>query len=350
MLRFIYTCLILIFTISCKTEKHKVTTKNNEIISDINTEKYISFISKIDTVFNSNAPKRITRNIKLDHEGNLLIAAYDDIIRYNGKSFTRLKKPKKLESWYAFDVLEDRKKNIWIASDQLGAFRIDSKTGTVTNFTTKNGLGHLRNMCIYEDKAGNIWIGGQGGLSKYDGSRFVNFTTEDGLPHNDINTILEDTKGNIWFGTRGNAGFYDGNTFSEIINNEGKPFFNVWSIIEDNSKNIWLVDSSGLWKYNNNSFNYELSDVWKIYEDIKGHFWFTGMPEKGASSLKKTEINSITGQKLKLIDIFKSEKMLFGIVDDKKGNLYIGGGNGIWLYDGKTIKYYTGIKINKSTR
>ncbi len=128
-----------------------------------------------------------------------------------------------------FDVLEDKKGNIWIASDQSGAFRIDATTGTITNFTTNDGLGHKRNMCIYEDLAGNIWIGGQGGLSKYNGNEFVNYTTEDGLPHNDINTIIGDKSGNFWFGTRGNAGIYDGSTFSEINNAKGEPFFNVWS-------------------------------------------------------------------------------------------------------------------------
>ena len=165
MKRIEYILLILVFTISCKTEKRNANTKNSKNDIVINTEQNFSTISKFDTIFKPNAPKRITRNIKLDNKGNLLIAAYDDIVLYNGNSFTKLKKPEGLESWYAFDVLEDSQENIWIASDQSGAFRIDSKTGAVTNFTTKDGLGHSRNMCVYEDKAGNIWIGGQGGLS-----------------------------------------------------------------------------------------------------------------------------------------------------------------------------------------
>lgn len=321
--------MILCFTISCKTKK-----------SSANTT--FSVISKFDTILDSNAPKRITRNIKLDNKGSLLIAAYDDIVRYNGESFTQLKKPVGIKSWYAFDVLEDSNDNIWIASDQLGAFRIDSKTGIVTNFTTKDGLGHLRNMCVYEDKAGNIWIGGQGGLSKYDGSKFTNYTIEDGLPHNNINTIVEDNKGNIWFGTRGNAGFYDGNTFSELKNSEGKSFFNVWSIIEDKSDNMWLVDSSGLWKFSKGTFTHELQDVWKVYEDSKHDFWYTGMLKGGASTLKRIDGNSIGNKEFDVMEVFKSTKMFFGILEDKKGNIWIGGGDGIWRYNGEIVEYYTG--------
>lgn len=347
MQRFKYILLILVFTISCKTKKYNTNTRDSKNDLVINAGNTFSVISKFDTIFKPNAPKRITRNIKLDNEGRLLIAAYDDIVRYNGDSFTKLMKPEGIESWYAFDVLEDSKENIWIASDQSGVFRIDSETGAVTNFTTKDGLGHLRNMCVYEDKAGNIWIGGQGGLSKYDGSKFTNFTLEDGLPHNDINTILEDNKGNIWFGTRGNAGIYDGNTFTEIKNDEGKSFFNVWSIIEDRSNNIWLVDSSGLWKHRSNTFTHELPDVWKIYEDTKGGFWYTGMLKGGSSTLKRIEASSLIDEKLEITEVFKAERMFFGVVEDKEGNLWIGGGDGIWQYNGETIEYYTGIIKNK---
>jgi ligand-binding sensor domain-containing protein len=201
-------------------------------------------------------------------------------------------------------------------------------------------------MCVYEDKAGNIWIGGQGGLSKYDGIEFTNFTKQDGLPHNDINTILEDKTGNIWFGTRGNMGLYDGSTFSEIKNDEGKAFFNVWSIIEDKSGDIWLVDSSGLWNYSDGTFTHELSDVWKIYEDKKFDFWLTGMLTGGGSTLKRIESDSMINKEFVVTEIFKSGKMFFGVVEDEKGNIWIGGGDGVWLYNGETVHYYTGILTN----
>ena len=337
---------MLIFLVSCKTENQNSNSRHSKEDSALDTDHTFSVITKVDTIFASNAPKRITRNIKLDNEGKLLIAAYDDIVRYDGDSFTQLKKPEGIESWYAFDVLEDKKGNIWIASDQSGVFRIDAQNSAITNFTTKEGLGHVRNMCVYEDKAGNIWIGGQGGLSKYDGIEFANFTKKDGLPHNDINTILEDKKGNIWFGTRGNAGLYDGSTFSEIKNDEGKSFFNVWSIIEDKSNNIWLVDSSGLWKYSNNTFTHELADVWKVYEDMDGDFWYTGMLKGGASTLKLIEANSMLTGKFNINEVFKSERMFFGIREDRKGNIWIGGGDGIWQYNGEKVSYYTGISKN----
>jgi ligand-binding sensor domain-containing protein len=328
--------------ISCKKEHTTSTIKNSKYNSTTTVKNTYPVISKVDTVFAENAPKRITRNIKTDKQGRLLIAGYDDIIFYDGNSFTKLNKPDNIESWYAFDVLEDRNGNIWIASDQSGAYRIDGKTGVVTNFNTKNGLGHTRNMCVYEDKDGNIWIGGQGGLSKYDGKSFKNFNTDDGLPHNDINTILEDSKGNIWFGTRGNAGMFNGDTFSELKKENGESFFNVWSILEDSTGVIWLVDNKGLWKYSNNTFSHQLDDIWKVYEDAKGSFWFTGMLNGGASSLNKI-IQSDTSEKLTTEKVFTSGNMFFGLVEDPKGTIWIGGGDGIWKYNDNAVTYYSGV-------
>lgn len=334
--------LLIILLASCNTKNQNSGSKDLLNDSLIDTNSPFPVMVRFDTVATPNAPKRITRNIKLDSEGRLLMAAYEDIIRYNGKSFTPLERHEDLQSWYAFDVLEDKKGNIWIASDQSGAFRVDTATGTVTNFTPSDGLGHIRNMCVYEDQAGNIWIGGQGGLSKYDGHEFVNFTTDDGLPHNDINTIMEDKSGNIWFGTRGNAGIYDGNTFSEIKNEEGKPFYNVWSIIEDKKGNVWLTDASGLWKYSHGTFTMKTSDVWKIYEDQKDNFWCTGMLGGGGSALKRIESKSMADEKFMATEVFRSNKMFFGIAEDTNGNIWVGGDDGIWFYNGKKVSYYSG--------
>ena len=44
---------------------------------------------------------------------------------------------------------------------------------------------------IYQDSRGFIWVCTRGGLSRYDGSRFTNFTTDNGLTNDMINDIYE---------------------------------------------------------------------------------------------------------------------------------------------------------------
>ncbi|WP_396724057.1 two-component regulator propeller domain-containing protein [Mucilaginibacter lappiensis] len=55
---------------------------------------------------NSHGPNNTTRNIIQDRKGNIWIAAFDGIFRYDGKSFTNI--TSKVSSEHFFSVLEDR--------------------------------------------------------------------------------------------------------------------------------------------------------------------------------------------------------------------------------------------------
>ncbi len=91
-------------------------------------------------------------------------------------------------------------------------YRYDGKT--FTSFTKSDGLPGYNGLVakIIEDKNGNLWFGGDGGLSRYDGKSFTCF--KDGLINPWIWAILEDKTGNLWVGTR-ETGLYlfDGKIF-----------------------------------------------------------------------------------------------------------------------------------------
>ena len=114
--------------------------------------KKIIINSETKGVITSHGPKWITRNIIQDRKGNIWIAAFDGIFRYDGKSFNNI--TSKVSSEHFFSVLEDRKGNFWFASIGSGVYYYDGKL--FRNFTTKDGLAGDGVTCIYEDKAGNI--------------------------------------------------------------------------------------------------------------------------------------------------------------------------------------------------
>ncbi|MFK7773174.1 MAG: two-component regulator propeller domain-containing protein [Saprospiraceae bacterium] len=335
--------LLLVFLASCKGQYQTDGSKEDRSQLKGGMSNNSTTILKPDTITTPNAPYRITRKIKKDKDGNLLFAAYNNIVRHDGRSFTNLSKQEELDGYGAFDVLEDQKGNIWIASTLYGVFRHNEKS--LTHFTTDDGLAHNRSMCIYEDKEGNIWIGGQGGVSCYDGKSFRNFTTNEGLTDNDVNTIMEDKTGKIWFGTRGNVSVYDpsssikstGNKFTEIRNDQDKPFTNVWSIIEDKNSNIWIGGKDGLWRYNGFSFkNFTTEFISYVYEDKKGNIWTTS----NTGILTRYDEKSLVHEQATGIQIFKGKEMSFGISEDKNGNIWVGNLNGVYRYDGKTINYF----------
>src|SRR6266481_5081432 len=110
--------------------------------------------SETKDVITSYGPNSITRTIKQDRKGNIWIASWEGIFRYDGKSFTNI--TSKVSSEHFFSVLEDRKGNFWFGSIGSGVFLYDGKS--FKNFTTREGLLNNEVTSIYEDKKGNIWF------------------------------------------------------------------------------------------------------------------------------------------------------------------------------------------------
>ena len=82
------------------------------------------------------------------------------------------------------------------------------------NFTTTEGLSHNHVHTIYRDPDGMMWFGTDGhGIFRYDGEQFVPFTTQDGLASNWIRTIDGAPDGSLWVGTDGGVSRYDGKKF-----------------------------------------------------------------------------------------------------------------------------------------
>jgi ligand-binding sensor domain-containing protein len=119
----------------------------------------------------SRVPMGMVRHVKKARNGDILIASYLAVFRYDGTSFTNLTgkiiSPRFASFW---DVLEDRKGNLWFASRVSGVYYYNGKS--FQHFTIREGLANNSVGKIYEDKAGNIWFATGSGASRYDGKSF----------------------------------------------------------------------------------------------------------------------------------------------------------------------------------
>lgn len=330
--------LVVVVYTSCKAQKQPDLPKDTLIL-------------KTKEVNNSQGPNAITRTIRQDRNGNIWIAAFDGIFRYNGKSFTNV--TSHVSSARFFSILEDREGNMWFGSIGSGVYKYDGRS--FQNFTTRDGLINNEIVSIYEDKTGTIWFGANGGVSRFDGKSFRNYRlnggsiNEDGTgddfpdftrPH-EINAIIEDKTGRFWFGTRDDTFVYDGKTFTNTTH-IGQRFTNVRSIIEDKKGNIWLAGSEGLWRYDGSTFtNITTNFVGYIYEDVKGNIWTSSRSDtirdlKKSWFLSRYDEKSLSGTKPTVTEINPEVGMIFGILEDDKGNIWFGA-NGAYRYDGHTI-------------
>jgi ligand-binding sensor domain-containing protein len=302
---------------------------------------------EIKEVISSQGPKSITRNIIQDRKGNIWMASWEGIFRYDGKSFTNI--TDKVSSARFFSVLEDRKGNFWFGTIGSGAYYYDGKS--FKNFTIHDGLLNNEVTSIYEDKKGNIWFGVSGGASCYNGKFFRNYTIDGEVMNEDIlwrffkerqpqgvNFIIEDRTGKFWFGTSGNTFIYDGKIFTTLTNKDGKAFKNVWGITEDRKGNIWFGANDGLWRYNGSTCtNLSEKSALSILEDKKGNIWTSSVVGRSCELLRY-DGKSLSNKKPTVTIMSDGNyNAFFGILEAFDGSIWVGSGSGVYRYDGKTI-------------
>ena len=197
---------------------------------------------------------------------------------------------------------------------------------------------------IYQDREGYIWFGTDGGVSRYDGEKFINFTTDAGLIRDFIHSIYQDREGYIWFGTEGGVSQYDGEKFVNLTMNEELPVKSVWAIHQDREGFLWFgTGGGGVSRYDGEKFvNFTTKDglaqnyVTSIYQDREGFLWF-GTVAGGVSRYDGDRfVNFTTADGL-------SSNSIRAIHEDKAGHLWFGtrGGDGASRYDGEKFVNFT---------
>lgn len=300
------------------------------------------FATTRDTI-STHGPKNITRNVLQDKKGNFWFATWEGIIRYDGKVFTNFTLKEDLIKFHVFSVLEDKQGNLWFGTIRGGVYRYDGKSFTL--FTTKDGLANDMVLCMLEDRSGNIWFGTDEGVSRYNGKTFTNFSTQDGLSGRSVNSMIQDKSGKIWFGTRygisGDVSCFDpsvmqridGKFFTPFTNKEGLTFSNVRSILEDKNGNIWIGGQDGLFRYDGRSVTaISKKFIGYIFEDKSGNLWLSEDQSDGWGLCK---YNGVSATK-----IF-ANSMIFGVTEDRSGNIWCGTVNGVYRYDGKSFNNFT---------
>jgi ligand-binding sensor domain-containing protein len=311
----------------------------------------------------TNAPQSITRNVLQDKKGNIWMATWEGLIRYDGKSFqnfTKMVTPSRF-----FSIIEDSKGNLWCGTIGGGVFRYNGKS--FENFTTKEGLINNEVTSIYEDNKGNIWFGASGGASCYDGKSFRNYFLDGEEMKEDlsgkvvfnerqpyeVNSIIEDKSGKFWFATRGNTFVYNPLAKPKgkekkftVFTHDNKAFKNVRTLIEDKKGNIWLTGNDGLWRYNGSTFtNFNKNFVGYVIEDKKGNIWTSSEKDRSKWVLSKYDAKTLSNKNPTVTEI-AYQSMIFGILEDDKGNIWFGA-NGVYSYDGKKVIEFKNNESNK---
>lgn len=258
----------------------------------------------------------------------------------NPQNFSSFSKLQGLRHDQVRALTQDKMGNLWLGTDD-GLTRYDGKY--FSHYTTEQGLNNNLILSVFQDKKENIWFGTfNGGVTRFDGRYLTNFTTSEGLPGNVVNCIFEDSKGNIWLGTGAGVSKYDGKFFTNFSVREGLCHNDVRAILEDNAGNIWIAtNGGGVSVFNGDSFsNYSEKEgliqnfIGNLFKDSNGNIWL-GSASKGVARFD--------GEKFAM---YSENEGLGGnsirtITQDAGGNMWFGTtGNGLTKFDGKLFTYY----------
>ena len=144
---------------------------------------------------------------------------------------------------------------VWVGTDG-GLSKFDGENWKTYN-TANSGIPFNIVTSTVDDAQGNRWVGMApywsgstnvgGGLAKFDGTKWTVYNTSNsGLPNDYITSIAIDYLGNKWIGTGGGLSRFDGTNWTVYnIANSGLPNDWVNTLAIDGSGNKWIGTYSG---------------------------------------------------------------------------------------------------------
>jgi len=334
-----------------------------------------------------------------DKLGDLYVGTHGGLNKYNSETnqFTHFRHdfndPKSISNNQVRVLYESKNGTIWIGTgspygdngggpEDGGLNKFNKESGTFTSYlhdpNNKSSLANNKISAIYEDNDGMLWIGtaknrihkmnkDQGTFERltYDLKHPENLSVPDSsfeLPvYEHITFITQDSAGNFWYGTLENGVYnFDAkqSKINKYMNSEnlinGLEGTGAWTAFNSREGMFWLggIFPGNIYRINPDKIEigfYPIEDgTSSLYQESNGDLWIgTGnniiIKKKNGETFKRI-IN-----KIELVTQENQWAKIFG--EDKKGNIWVGGLNGLNLWDKKNnnfIQYFNNPDDNKS--
>lgn len=210
-------------------------------------------------------------SIFFDSENILWVSTSDGLSRVENGRIKNYTTADGLHNNLILDIAEDQKGNIWLAGEG-GISKFNKRNNKITEiFGEEEGYGDCWYYSIHIDHLGDLWFGTEPyGIFHYNGNSFHHYDTSDGLSHNAVLDITQDRFNNYWFATDGGGvSRYDGENFTNFSKKDGLSGNNCYSIIENRGA-IYVGTVSGLTKINYEPMEDGKEPEFKVYKKDDG--------------------------------------------------------------------------------
>jgi signal transduction histidine kinase/ligand-binding sensor domain-containing protein len=179
--------------------------------------------------------------------------------------------------------------SLWIYDNDEGLF--EWRDGRLARFEPPLDIRERRVRGLYIDRGDRVWISFTGGnvlvVTANRESRLYPLPDE----HTLINTIFQDRGGNIWLGGTQGLSRFDNGRFVTLAQSR-LPGYAVFSIAEDAADNLWLGGALGIVRLSKQEFNAAVArpdyrphyDMYDATDGIAGMPVWLGTPDAVASA------------------------------------------------------------------
>ncbi len=120
---------------------------------------------------------------------------------------------------------------------------------SMRHVSVKEGLAQSQVRAVTQDALGYLWVGTSGGVSRYDGRRFLTITKEDGLTDDFVWSLAPAADGGVWVGTdRGGVVRWERNRLSHPLTDRGLPVSRIRALAVARDGNLWIGYREGLFR------------------------------------------------------------------------------------------------------
>ena len=275
-----------------------------------------------------------------DREGNLWVGTETGGLHIlRDQRFRNLGAREGLSSDATTTVVEDSAGTLWVGTSGAGlnGFKLAgagaaAPSGTIRNYSVKNGLLSDVILSLAAAPNGDLWVGTPDGLSRIRKGVIVSFTSADGLPDDFIRSLLADTDGSLWIGTRRGLthwpGVSPGARMETYTQASGLGSDLVGAMARDSSGDLWVATFAGLSRLHGGKIaNYTTAD------GLSSNVVTALLSQKSGTMLIGTQDrgwNLWDGQKFsQALHNGLEQTAIHAILDDGGNHLWFATGNGI---------------------
>ena len=200
-------------------------------------------------------PMNVISSVLPDRTGPMWVGSYGaGLSRMEAGKITTFTVRHGLSNNFITALLQDANGILWVGTRN----GLNVRAGeTFRALKLTDGSNQPTVIAIRESRDGGLWIGTEGkGLARYREGTVSFFTTEQGLPADYVTALFEDEHGALWIGTDGGGLVrYAGGRFS-VIDSKGGLFDDVvFSILEDDFGFLWMSCNKGVFRVSKEELN-----------------------------------------------------------------------------------------------